>query len=56
MSSDRSKFYKDLTTPFFGGKASEGQVQQFWLMSMQVGLKAALDCIKAFSEPTSVKI
>ena len=50
VSSDRSKFYKDLTTPFFGGKASEGQVLQFWLMSMQVGIKAALDCIKAFSE------
>ncbi|MBS2040603.1 alpha/beta hydrolase [bacterium] len=50
VSRDRSQFYKDLTTPFFGGKASAGQVEQFWLMSMQVGLKAALDCIKAFSE------
>ena len=50
VASDRSQFYKDLTTPFFGGKASEGQVLQFWLMSMQVGIKAALDCIKAFSE------
>ena len=47
---DRSQFYKDLTVPFFGGAVSEGIRNQFWLMSMQTGLKAALDCIKAFSE------
>lgn len=50
VASDRSQFYKDLTTPFFGGKATQGIIDQFWLMSMQTGLKAALDCIKAFSE------
>ena len=50
VSTDRSQFYKDLTTPFFGGRATQGQIDQFWWMSMQVGIKAALDCIKAFSE------
>ncbi|HKO94088.1 MAG TPA: alpha/beta hydrolase [Polyangiaceae bacterium] len=55
VSSDRSQFYKDLTLPFYGGnrpnsKLSEGLRNQFWLHSMQVGLKPALDCIKAFSE------
>lgn len=55
VAGDRSQFYKDLTTPFFGGnragsKLSQGLRDQFWLQSMQVGLKGALDCIKAFSE------
>ncbi len=52
---DRSQFYKDLTTPFFGANRPDSQVSQglrdaFWLWSMQVGLKGAYDCIKAFSE------
>jgi non-heme chloroperoxidase len=52
---DRSQFYQDLTAPFYGANrpdpdVSEGMRDAFWLMSMQVGLKAALDCIKAFSE------
>ncbi len=52
---DRSQFYYDLTIPFFGlnrkeNSVSEGVRRQFWLMSMQTGLKAALDCIRAFSE------
>jgi len=51
----RSQFYRDLSKPFYGlnrpgSKASPGLTDQFWLQSMQVGLKAALDCIKAFSE------
>ncbi len=54
VSKDRSQFYYDLTTPFFGSnrgrEVSEGTRRQFWLMSMQTGLKAALDCIRAFSE------
>jgi non-heme chloroperoxidase len=29
---------------------SQGTRDQFWLWSMQVGLKGAYDCIKAFSE------
>src|SRR5213082_3509455 len=52
---DRAQFFKDLTGPFYGAnrpgsKVSQGLRDAFWLWSMQVGLKAALDCIKAFSE------
>jgi non-heme chloroperoxidase len=52
---DRSQFYKDLSAPFYGANRPGAQVSQgirdmFWLWSMQVGLKAAFDCIKAFSE------
>ncbi|WP_161827714.1 alpha/beta fold hydrolase [Steroidobacter agaridevorans] len=52
---DRSQFYKDLALPFYGAnrpdaKVSQGTLDQFWLWSMQVGLKNAYECIKAFSE------
>ena len=55
VSGDRSQFYQDLSSPFFGAnrqgsKVSQGLRDAFWLWSMQVGLKGALDCIKAFSE------
>jgi non-heme chloroperoxidase len=53
--SDRSQFYKDLSAPFYGANREGSQVSQgvrdaFWLMSMQAGMPAAYDCIKAFSE------
>jgi non-heme chloroperoxidase len=52
---DRSQFYKDLSAPFYGANrpgstVSQGTRDAFWLWSMQVGLKGAFDCIKAFSE------
>lgn len=52
---DRSQFYKDVSELFYGAnrsgaKVSQGLREQFWLWSMQVGLKGANDCIKAFSE------
>jgi len=52
---DRSQFYKDLATPFYGAnrpgaKVSQGVLDQFWLWSMQSGFKGAYECIKAFSE------
>ena len=55
VAGDRSQFYKDLSAPFYGAnrpdsKVSQGLRDQFWLQSMQVGLKASYDCIKAFSE------
>jgi non-heme chloroperoxidase len=55
VSADRSQFYADLSVPFYGANRSgssisQGLRDQFWLQSMQVGLKGALDCIKAFSE------
>ncbi len=55
VATDRSQFYKDLSDPFYGGNRpgstlSQGVRDAFWLQSMQVGIKAALDCIAAFSE------
>ena len=55
VSGDRSQFYKDLSEPFYGANRSGSTVSQgvrdaFWLWSMQVGLKGAYDCVKAFSE------
>ena len=55
VAGDRSQFYKDLAVPFYGmnrdgAQISQGVVDAFWLWSMQVGLKGALDCIRAFSE------
>jgi non-heme chloroperoxidase len=52
---DRSQFFKDLSAPFYGAnrstaRVSQGQLDSFWLQGMQAGLKAVLDCIKAFSE------
>src|SRR5215216_3567011 len=55
VSADRSQFYKDLSAPFYGANREGSNVSQgvrdaFWMWSMQVGLKGAFDCIKAFSE------
>jgi non-heme chloroperoxidase len=55
VSRDRSQFYKDLSALFFGANrdgstVSQGVRDAFWLWSMQVGLKGAYDCVKAFSE------
>jgi non-heme chloroperoxidase len=55
LARDRSQFYKDFAVTFYGAnrpgaKVSQGILDQFWLWSMQSGLKNAYDCIKAFSE------
>jgi len=52
---DRSQFFQDLSTPFYGANrpgstVSQGLRDSFWMQGMQCGLKAAYDCIKAFSE------
>ena len=52
---DRSQFFLDLTTPFYGAnrpgsKVSEGLRHSFWLQGMMCGFRGAYDCIKAFSE------
>jgi non-heme chloroperoxidase len=52
---DRSQFFKDLTTPFYGynrpgATPSQGVRDTFWAQGMQCGLKNAYDCIKQFSE------
>ena len=55
LAADRSQFYKDLSASFYGANrpgstVSQGVRDDFWLLSMQVGFKAAYDCVKAFSE------
>jgi non-heme chloroperoxidase len=55
MARDRSQFYEELSSPFYGAnressKVSRGVRDAFWMMSMQAGYKGAYDCIKAFSE------
>jgi non-heme chloroperoxidase len=55
VTADRSQFYEDLSAAFYGANragstVSQGTRDAFWLMSMQCGLKGAVDCIKAFSE------
>jgi non-heme chloroperoxidase len=55
VAADRSQFFKDLTTPFFGAnrpgsKVTQGMRDAFWMQGMMGGLKNELDCIKAFSE------
>jgi non-heme chloroperoxidase len=58
--SDRSQFFMDLTTPFYGAnregqKITQGVRDAFWFRGMQGGLKNELDCIKAFSETDFTK-
>jgi non-heme chloroperoxidase len=55
LAKDRSQYYRDLSEPFYGANrpgvtVSQGIRDGFWLMSMTVGLNAAYDCVKAFSE------
>jgi non-heme chloroperoxidase len=52
---DRSQAYRDFAGPFYGANrpgatVSQGVLDQFWLWSMQSGLKNAYESIKAFSE------
>ena len=55
LANDRSQFWKDFAIMFYGAnrpgaKVSQGMLDQFWLWSMQGGLKNLYDSIKAFSE------
>jgi len=52
---DRSQYFEDLATPFYGAnrpgaKVSQGVRDAFWLQGMMAGFRGAYDCIKAFSE------
>jgi non-heme chloroperoxidase len=52
---DRSRFWKELSLPFYGynrpgAVVSEAVRESFWLQSMMAGLPACYFCIKAFSE------
>lgn len=55
VAGDRGQFYKELTLPFYGynregAKISEGVRDQWWQQAMLGDVKAAYDCVKAFSE------
>lgn len=55
LAKDPSQFYKDFAMMFYGAnrdgaKVSRGILDEFWLWSMQGGLKNIYECIKAFSE------
>ena len=50
-----SQYWEDFRLPFYGAnrpgaKVPKGVLDSFWLHSMQCGLLAAHDCVKAFSE------
>ena len=52
---DRSQCYSDFASMFYGAnrpgaQVSQGTLDQFWMWSMQAGLKNAYESIKAFSE------
>ena len=60
LAKDRSQFYKDLALMFYGANrpgamVSQGILDQFWLWSMQAGLKNAYESIKAISETDFTK-
>ena len=56
VASNRAQFYVDVPSgPFYGfnrpgAKVSQGVLDQFWLWSMESGLKNAYESIKAFAE------
>ena len=55
VAADRSQFFRDLTTPFYGANRPGAEVSQgvrdaFWFQGMQGGLPNELACIQAFSE------
>ncbi|MEV8470300.1 alpha/beta hydrolase [Ralstonia sp. UNC404CL21Col] len=55
VSENRSQFYRDLATPFFGfnrpgAKVSQGTIDAFWAQGMTGGIHGQYLCIKEFSE------
>jgi non-heme chloroperoxidase len=55
VQSDRSKFWNDLSLPFYGynrpgAQLSDGVRESFWRQGMMAGFPASYFCIKAFSE------
>ena len=55
VADNRSQFYRDLATPFFGfnrpgAKVSQGTVDAFWAQGMTGGIHGQYLCIKEFSE------
>jgi non-heme chloroperoxidase len=55
VATNRSQFYQDLTTPFYGFNreataASQGLRDSFWRQGMMGGIKGQYECIREFSE------
>jgi len=55
LATDRAQFYRELAFPFYGAnrpgaKVSQGILDQFFLWSMQSGLKNSYDTVTALSE------
>lgn len=60
MFNDRSQFYRDLASQFYGAnrpgsEVSQGVLDQFWTWSMQSGLKSSYECVKSLSESDFTK-
>ena len=58
VSGDRSQYYKELAIAFYGANRaganiSQGILDQFWLWSMQAGVKALTKASRPFRRPTS---
>lgn len=57
---NRSQYFKDLAVPFYGynrkgAQVSQGNIDQFWRLGMQAGMKAAYECVAQFSETDFTK-
>jgi non-heme chloroperoxidase len=57
---DRSQFYRDLAIQFYGAnrhgaKVSQGTLDQFWLWSMQAGLRTGMNRSRHSPKPTSLR-
>jgi non-heme chloroperoxidase len=55
VASNRSQFYLDLATPFYGfnrpdAQVSQGLIQDFWRQGMAGSIKGQYECIRQFSE------
>jgi len=55
LASDRAQFFREFAVPFYGAnrpgaKVSQGLLDQFFLWSMQGGVKNEYESVKAFSE------
>jgi len=55
LATDRAQFYRELAFPFYGAnrpgaKVSQGILDQFFLWSMQSGLKSSYDTVTALSK------
>jgi non-heme chloroperoxidase len=53
IANNRAQFYKDFAVQFYGANrpgsnVPQGLLDQVWLYGMQVGLKAAYDCVKTW--------